>query len=212
MQRRTWLKVGLAALFVVVVAWLFLRTVRSTIAEPYSVDAAALSGWTLVIQETRQPVPALIALVPPSGLVPALFQQIFSRTMESITTPTQPAMSIVLQSEFVALQEVLSAAEILDAARTAGLEEARFEPVCMAVKRRPSSGRTLQFHFVVFEAPAFTRFRAELARRYQQGGGAALFDPVALELVMPVASSDVDFASWWPLEVDRVADCQAPLT
>ena len=109
MQRTTWLKLGVAALLVVGLPWLFLRTVRDTIAEPYTVAPEALSGWTLAIHETRQPAPAVITLLPPDGLVSDLFQQIFRRTMESMTTPTRPAMPVVLQSEFAAsLREVLS--------------------------------------------------------------------------------------------------------
>ena len=212
MQRTTWLKLGVAALLVVGLPWLFLRTVRDTIAEPYTVAQEALSGWTLAIHETRQPVPAVITLLPPDGLVSDLFQQIFRRTMESMTTPGRPAMPVVLQSEFAAsLWEVLSPEAMLAAARASGLEDARFEPVCMAVKREPSGGRTRQLYFVVFEAPAFTQFRLDLVRLYATGGGAAPFDPAALELVLPVASSDADFAGWWPLEVDREGDCRAPL-
>ena len=213
MQRKTWLKLGLVALLIVGVPWLFLRTVQNTIAEPYVIDDASLSGWTLALAETRQPSPALITLQPPGGLVPDLFQQIFRRTMESMTTPGQPAMPVVLQSEFVTtLREVLSPEEILAAARQSGLEDARFNLVCMAVRREPAAGRTRQLYFVVFEAPAFLRFRQTLARLYVGGGGADEFDPAGLDLVLPVASSDADFAGWWPLEVDRATDCQAPLT
>ena len=212
MQRTTWLKLGVAALLVVGLPWLFLRTVQDTIAEPYDIDPEALSGWTLATHETRQPAPAVITLLPPAGLVPDLFQQIFRRTMESMTTSARPAMPVVLQSEFSAsLREVLSPEDIMEAARESGLEDARFGPVCMAVKREPSGGRTRQLYFVVFEAPAFTQFRQELARLYAEGGGTAPFDPTALELVLPVASSDVDFAGWWPLEVDREVDCRAKL-
>ncbi len=213
MQRNTWLKVGLVALLIVGVPWLFLQTVQDTIAEPYDIDDASLSGWTLTLAEMRQTSHALIALQPPGGLVPDLFQQIFHRTMQSMTTPGRPAMPVVLQSEFVtALREVLSPEEILEAARQAGLEEARFDPVCMAVKREPAAGRTRQLYFVVFEAPAFLRFRQALARLSVGGGGAESFDPTGLELVLPVASSDADFAGWWPLDVDRATDCRAPLT
>ena len=212
MRRTTWLKLGVSALLVVGLPWLFLRSVQDTIAEPYAVDPEGLSGWTLAIHETRQPAPAVITLLPPGGLVPDLFQQIFHRTMESMTTPAQPAMPVVLQSEFAAsLRDVLLPEDILEAALESGLEDTKFGPVCMAVKREPSGGRTRQLYFVVFEAPAFTQFRQELARLYAEGGGAAPFDPTALELVLPVASSDANFAGWWPLEVDREVDCLARL-
>jgi hypothetical protein len=38
-------KLGLVALIVVGVPWLFLKTVRDTMSEPYVIDDAALSGW-----------------------------------------------------------------------------------------------------------------------------------------------------------------------
>lgn len=212
MQRKTWIKGGLAVLLLAGMSWLFLRSVKSTLAEPYVIDDASLSGWALALAETQQSSPALLTLQPPVELAPALFRQIFQRTMESMTSPGQPAMPVVLQSEFlIALREVLSPAEILQAARQSGLEEARFEPVCMAVKRESAVNRTRQLHFVVFEAPAVLGFRQALARLYVGRGGAGSFDPEGLVLVLPIASSDADFAGWWPLDVDRATDCQAPL-
>ena len=211
MKKKTWIRLGLVAVLLAGLPWLFLRTVRSTIAEPYAVDMNTLAGWTLAVQEAHRS-PALVTLEPPSGLVPTLFQQLFHRTMESMTTPAQPAMPVVLQREFAAvLREVISAAEILEAARAAGLEDAHLSPVCMATKREASGGRMRQLYFVVFEALAYTRFREELARLYRERGGRSRFDPTALELVLPIASSDADFFGWWPLDVDREADCRAPL-
>jgi len=209
MQRKTWLKGGLVVLLAAGVSWLFLRSVQNTLAEPYVIDDASLSGWTLALAGTQRSAPALITLQPPGELVPELFRQIFHRTMVSTTSPGQPAMPVVLETEFLtALGDVLSPAEILEAARQAGLEEARFDPVCMAVRRESATGRTL--YFVVFEAPAVRGFRQALARLYVEGGGAGSFDPEGLDFVLPIASSDADFVGWWPLEVDRAADCQAP--
>ena len=213
MRRSFWLKMGVGVLLLVGVPWLFLKTIQNTIAEPYSIGAATVTEWTLHVQEMGQPIPALITLVPSSSLVPQLFQQVFHRTMQSLMTPSQPGMPIVLQGEFLAgLQDVFLPNEILAIARTVGLEQAQFNPVCMAVRREPSGGRTRQLFFVVFETPAFNEFRQELAKLYKERGGVLPFDPAALELVLPVASSDADFAAWWPLEVDRVVDCRAPIT
>ncbi len=55
MQRNTWLKAGLVALLIVGVPWLFLRTVQNTIAEPYVIEDASLSGWTLALAELQPP-------------------------------------------------------------------------------------------------------------------------------------------------------------
>ena len=212
MQRNFWVKVGVGGLLVIGVPWLFLRTIQNTIAEPYSVDAAALTEWTLHIPETRAPGPALITLVPSRRLVPQLFQQVFHRTMQSLTTPVQPGMPVVLQSEFVtSLQDVFVPAEILVIAQAAGLEDAQFEPICMAVKREPSGGSTRQLFFVLFEASVFKDFRQELTKRYREAGGVVPFDPAALELVLPIAASDTNFTDWWPLAVDREVDCRAPI-
>ncbi len=212
MSKKAWLKIGVGAVLVIGAPWLFLRTIQNTIAEPYSVDAAALTEWTLQIHEPHTPRPALMTLVPSNRLVPQLFQQVFRRTMESLTTPAQPGMPVVLQSEFMmSLQDVFEPAEILAIAQVAGLEGAHFEPVCMAVKREPSGGNTRQLFFVVFEASGFQEFRQELTRRYREAGGVRPFDPLALELVLPIAASDTNFIAWWPLAVDREDDCRAPI-
>ena len=213
MRRTFWVKLGVGGLLVIGVPWLFLKTIQNTIAEPYSVDAPALAEWRLQIHETHAPGPALITLVPSNRLVPQLFQQVFRRTMESLTTPAQLGMPVVLQSEFMTvLQDVFVPAEILAIAQAAGLEDAHFEPICMAVKREPSGGSTRQLFFVVFEASVFKEFRQELARRYREAGGVVPFDPAALELVLPIAASDTNFTAWWPLAVDREGDCRAPIT
>lgn len=201
------------ALIVVGVPWLFLKTVRETMSEPYLIDDASLSGWTLVVAEPAPPATALLALQPPGRLAAGVFQQIFRRTMESMTAPGLATMPVVLQSEYLAsLHTVLSPEEILEVARQAGLGDTRFGPVCLGVKREPYAGRSRQLFFALFEALAFSRFREELARLYEERGGSDPFDPTALHPVLPIASSDADFARWWPLEVNRTTDCQAPLT
>jgi len=212
MRKKTWLKIGVGAVLVIGVPWLFLKTIRSSIAEPYSVDAVAFTEWTLRLHEPSAPGPALMTVVPSSSVVSQLFQQVFHRTMESLTTQAQPGMPVVLQSEFMTgLQDVFRPDEILAIAHATGLEEAHFEPVCMAVKREPLGGSTRQLFFVVFEALGFREFRQELARRYRETGGVVPFDPEALELVLPIAATDTNFTAWWPLGVDREADCRAPI-
>ena len=210
MQRRTWVRLAFAALLIVGLPWLFLRSVRNTVAEPYAIDSAALSGWTVSLVDRPMSSPALVALEPPPGLVPDLFQQIFHRTMESMTTPGQPAMPIVLRSELIGtVSEEVSAEVLLDAARRSGLEGAHLEPVCMAVRREPSGGRTRQLYLAVFDAPALDDFRSEVGRHHPGGGNSGVFDPAALDFVLPIASSDANFQTWWPLEIDREAHCVA---
>lgn len=210
MRKTTLLKLGIASILFLGVSWLFLSTVRSTLAEPYSMNIESLNNWTLSINELKQPIPALISLVPPSSLVPDLFQQVFARTMESLTTPTKSVMPIVLKNEFVSsLREVFSPMEILEFARMAGLDDARLVPVCMAVKRERVGGRNRQLYYVVFDSPEFAHFRSKLASLYRDSGGVSSFDPAKLDLVLQIASSDSDFAGWWPMSIDRTVDCLA---
>ncbi len=212
MAGRTWRKLGLVALILVGVSWLFLRSVRETMSEPYVVDRAALTGWRLVLTEPPQAAVALLALRPPEQLAAGLFRQIFQRTMESMTAPGAATLPVVLQREYLGrLESVLPAEEILAMARQAGLEQARLEPVCLGVKREPDAGRSRQLFFVLFETPAFDRFRQEVARLAGERG-ADTFEPEALQPILAVAASDPDFARWWPLAVSRTADCQAPVS
>ena len=212
MRTPTLWKLGVGAAAIVVLPWLFLKTVRDTIAEPYEIDDATLTGWRLVLTDAAQPAVSVIGLRPPTSLVPVLFDQLFNRTMESMTSPGENILPIVLQREFqTGLRTVLSPGEMLQAARDAGLEEARLEPVCMGVKRELFAGRSRQLYFVLFEAPAVVAFRQQLGRLAAERGGAATVGSTTFDLVLPIGGSDARFASWFPMEVDRVTDCQAPL-
>ena len=55
---RTLVKIGIGVVALLVLAWLFVSTLRDTIAEPYDVDDSAFSGWTLV---SRPPSPGAAA-------------------------------------------------------------------------------------------------------------------------------------------------------
>ena len=212
MRKKTWVKLGVGATVVVVLPWLFLKTVQDTIAEPYEVDDATLTGWALVLADPARPGLAALGLRPPRSLVPALFDQLFNRTMESMTSPGEVVLPIVLQSEVqTALGGVVSPGQMLQAAREAGLELARLDPVCMGVKRQPVAGRSRQLYFVLFDAPAVAAFRRQLGRLAAEHGGPSAFGATAFDLVLQIAGSDARFTSWWPMTVDRGADCQAPL-
>jgi hypothetical protein len=201
------------ALVAVGVSWLFLKTVRDTMSEPYVTEGAELSGWSLVVTEPAPSAIAVLALKPPPRLADGLFNQVFSRTMESLTAPGMASMPIVLQSEYLAsLRTVFSLEEILEITRRSGLENSTLTPVCLGLKREPYGGRVRQFFFALFESPVFRQFREELAALYTERGGSAPFDPAALDPVLPIASSDSDFRRWWPLSINLDLDCQAPLT
>ena len=142
MRKPTLVKLGVGAAAIVVLPWLFLKTARDTIAAPYAVDDATLTGWRLVLTDPGQPGIAVLGLQPPPSLAPGLFDQVFKRTMESMISPGADILPIVLQGEFQSgLRAVLAPDELLQAARDAGLEAARLEPVCRGTIRLAQTGR-----------------------------------------------------------------------
>lgn len=205
-------KAVIALVALAVLGWLFWRTVQSSLAEPYVIDAVMVSEWTLALRGPMQPGAGLLVLQPSDQLRAELFQQIFNRTMESMTSPTVAALPLVLQSEYRdALGRVLTPPDVLETAEQSGLAAATPAPVCIGVVRREGAGTTRQLYYAVFEAPAVGRFRAALARRFAAAGGTGGFEPDGFPLVVPIAASDADFASWWPLDVTPETGCLAPL-
>ena len=209
MRKQTLVKLGLGLIALIVVPWLFVRTLQDTIAEPYAVEAAALSGWTLVLADPARPAVWAVGLQPPALFRSGLFDQLFDRTMASMTSPLDDVLPIVLGRELGGGPGARPSPEaIRQAADEAGLERARLNPVCMAVKRETFAGRTREFHFVLFDIPEAESFRRRLGELAGEGAGAALGD---LDLILPIAGSDAAFESWWPVVVDRETDCQAPV-
>jgi hypothetical protein len=212
MRKETLLKLTLVAVAIIVLPWLFLTTLEDTIAEPYEIDGAALTDWTLVIEDPSRPGIAVLGLRAPPSLVSTLFDQLFNRTMTSMSSPGDDILPIVLRTELQReLGAVLSPDEILETAMGAGLDRLRLDPVCMAVKRQTFDGRTREFFFVLFDAPAVLSYRRDLAGVAAERGVPGAFASHGFEVVLPIAGSDTGFSSWWPLTVDRETDCQAPL-
>ncbi len=210
MRKQTLVKLGLGLIALIVVPWLFLRTLQNTIAEPYAVEPEALSGWTLMLADPTRPAVWAVGLQPPALFRSGLFDQLFDRTMASMTSPLDDVLPIVLARELSGgAGAPLPPEAIRQAAGDAGLERARLQPVCMAVKRETFAGRTREFHFVLFDIPEVAAFRQRLNELAEDGaGGDALGD---LDLILPIAGSDAAFAGWWPVVVDRETDCQAPV-
>jgi hypothetical protein len=206
-------KAAIAILVLAGLSWLFLKTVEETNAEPYVIDPAELTGWTLAVENSELGGPAFLSLQPPVPLMADVFRQIFQRSGVSLAGPNRASMPVVLASEFdQALTSVLSADELLRLARSAGLETERFQPVCMGITRVSTGGPVVQRFFMVFESKAFRDFRQELARAHQSRGGAGNFDPAALRPIVPVASFAPDFDQWpWPLQFDQATDCATRL-
>lgn len=205
-------KAGIALVALAVLGWLFWRTVQSSLAEPYVVDAGMVAEWTLALRGPMQSGAGLLVLQPSDQLRAELFQQIFNRTMESMTSPTAAAMPLVLHAEYRdALGSVLAPPDVLQVAEESGMSTAVPAPVCIGVVRRAGAGTTRQLYYAIFDAPEVGRFRQALARRYAEAGGTAAFEPDGFPLVVPIAASDADFTSWWPLDVSAESDCLAPL-
>jgi hypothetical protein len=211
-MNRTLAKIGLGVAAGGILVWLFLSTLQDTIAEPYEVGLTAFSGWTHVSGAPRPGDVAVLGLRPPQPLGPALFDELFARTMASLTTPGAPLLPIVLAREVQGeLGIVLTPDEMLAVARDAGLERVELRPVCMAVKREPFMGRTREFFFVLFDAPELAAVREQFRALAAERGVTGALSDATFEFVLPVAASDAEFGSWWPLVVDREADCQAPV-
>ncbi len=205
-------KALIAIVALATLGWLFWRTVQSSLAEPYVIDARLVSEWTLALRGPMQPGAGLLVLLPSDQLRAELFQQIFTRTMESMTSPSVSALPLVLHSEYRdALGRVLTPPDVLETAAAAGVSAAVPSPVCIGVVRREGAGTTRQLYYALFRAPEVGRFRVALARRYVEAGGTGAFEPEGFPLVMPIAASDADFAGWWPLDVSAESDCLAPL-
>ena len=208
---KTLRKVGVVVVLLVGLGWLFWQTVQDSLSEPYVIDPGLVAEWRLALRGPMQSGAGLLTLQPTDKLRAELFQQIFARTMESMTSPAEASMPIVLHSEYRdTLGTVLSPDDILKAAEEAGLSNVTPMPVCIGVVRAPVAGGSRQLYFAFFDAPEVDRFRQDLARRYADGDGDSSFDPGDLALAVPIAASDGNFASWWPLEVAE-PDCQAPL-
>lgn len=206
------LKVMVGIVAVAVLGVLLMRSIRSTGAQPFTIERQHLAGWTLALAPDADQLGSVLSITPQMELMPPLTRALFARMGESLYYPP-PAIPLVLQSEFQrAMAGVMTPAALLDAAREAGLESATFQPRCMAERRISSPGGVRGVYFLIFDLPEFTRFRALVAERLQAAGGdASLFDPAALSPVLMAADLDGRFSSWLPLRAEPEADCFAPV-
>jgi hypothetical protein len=189
--------------------WLFWKTLGDTTSEPYTMDGAALSGWTLVVEQPGRP--AVVGLQPPEQMRNQVYNQIFQRMMVSLLQPQLP-MPLVLQREFDAiLRTSVTPEELVKIARETGVESEQLKPVCVGLEQESAGGRSQQLFYAVFDSMALRRFRAEVAELHEERGGTTPFDPSALPFVLPIASSDQDFARA-AIDVGPNTKCQAPLS
>jgi hypothetical protein len=196
------IKVLIALAGIGVVLFLFIRSANDARSEPYAVSASHLRNWTLGIDTAADADGAMVSLRPPPELPMNLFRQLFSRQMESMGTPSQPGIPLVLRRE---VPGEVTAEEVLALARAAGFEQATLAPKCVGYRRVSDPGITRQLYFMWFDVPGFDRFRRALAPRAAPG-----FDPRGLSPVLMMAAQP-NFAGWLPITVDQPRDCVAPL-
>ena len=175
MNRRTAIKLTAGVLAMGAVAWLFVASLGRTNRSPYHVDAAGLSSWTLIAGDAGEP--GVVALQAAQAMSGDLFRQIFQRTMQSLTAPLRPAIPLVLQGEYAdSLQGVMSVDNLMQIARLVGVQEARFDPVCVGVFRRTEGGRTHALHGGIGRLSTRSRGQASSrdrrrVRRVRSAGG-----------------------------------------
>jgi hypothetical protein len=209
---KTLLKVMVALVAIGVLAVVFVRSARSSRAQPFTVARHELMGWTLTLTPDGSDLDAFLSLTPKATFLPPLSRELFARMGESLHYP-QAAVPLVLRGEFErAMTGTLTPEALLTAARDAGLESATIQPRCMAQRRISSPGVVRGVFFVVFELPAFSQFREQVAQRLRAAGrDQSLFDPLALSPVLIAADLDGSFRRWLPLRVDPPSDCFAEI-
>jgi hypothetical protein len=211
-RRNLFVKIAAALVVLAGLGLLFVRSARTARRAPYTLERQQLRHWSLAIDTASTPTAPLLVLRPPPALAPDVFHQIFARAMETLNAPEAAGMPLVLQNEFeAAFAGRVTPAALLETARTAGLERISLEPRCLALRRVSEPGLTRQVYFVLFDAPAFGRFREQLGTLARAGRTPGSFDPAALSPIVIVAGSGRALSQWLPIRADPDTDCLAPI-
>jgi hypothetical protein len=204
-------KIAVIVFLLAGLGFLFMRSLRNDRSRPYTVARGHLKNWTIVMQPASRPADPMIALRPPPDLVPSLFSQVFSRAMESLRSPAESAMPLLLKGEFDrALNGHVTPDMLAAAARTAGLESVELRPRCLIHKYVSEPGEIRQLFVILFDAPEFTRFREQIAGMVTDATSRAGYDPRALSPALFIAASDPAFSRWLPFRADP-EECLAPV-
>jgi hypothetical protein len=178
--------------------------------QPLSVPPSSLSNWTLVVSDGTDPW--IVAAQPPASLSSELLRQVTARAGRPLATPRHPGLPLVLRSEFDdALQGVYGVDEVIRIARDTGVDSATFQPVCIARKVSGSGSAQSELYFLVLDAPAFNQMRIDLTPTQPEHAGIGMYDPATVTPVLIIGSTSSTLDQWWPLTVNRAADCQAML-
>jgi hypothetical protein len=192
--------------------FLFVRSAQQTQSEPYTVRRENLREWTLAFAPESSSTGAALMLQSSPELLKELFRQVFTRSGISLSGPSEAEVPLVLRSEFDrAFAARTTPDALMAAARNAGLDALMLEPRCLAARRVSAPGVTDEVFFVLFDVPAFARFREQIGTLVDGAAPGGSYDPAALSPVLIVAASDSSFGRWLPLHADPTADCRAPI-
>ena len=197
------IKAAVALLLLAGVGLLFIRSVKDARSEPYLIAARHLQGWTLGIDTAADSQGSVVSLRPPPEMPMNLFRQLFSRQMESMGTPSEPGIPLALRQE---LPSSVTPKQVLEWARSAGLEKGAITPECVGYKRVSAMGATRQLYYVRFSVTGFEGFRTALGAQVGPD-----FKPAALSPILMMAAQP-DFTGWMPIGEDAKGDCVAPVT
>lgn len=196
------LKAVAVLLALAALGYLFVRSATSTRAEPYEIQSAHLSGWTLAADSAQDAEDAALSLRPPAELPMNFFRQLFRRQMESLSTPTAPGIVLARRVE---LPAGITADQLMGLARESGLDRATLTPKCVGYRRVSATGVTRQLYFLWFSLPEYDAFRRRLAPL-----ATADYQPTALSPVM-LTAAEPGFDGWHPVVVNEAQDCIAPI-
>jgi len=207
-KRNSWVtRIAIGAVLLLVLGWLFMRSVRDVRSTPYTVRAADLRGWQVVTEGDRETV---VGLQPPSSLTADLFKQVFARNMESITSSASPQIPVVLGLEATGLN--IQPAPLASIVTETGLGSAPLVPTCFG-SRRTDPPASHDYYFVHFESAPFVTARERLRDALQsQGVDVSRFDPGNHQSTLVIATSDPAVRSTLPFEFDPARDCVAPVS
>lgn len=199
--------IGVCGLIAAALFW-FLRDRREP---PVPIDTTVFANWPVIVSDGTDPW--VVAVAPPDKLMTMLTADVARRAGRRLVAPSHPALPLVLRDEFSdALQGVYGTDSLTRMAREAGIETARFEPVCLAhrVSRGPDGDADL--YFVPFASSVFSQFRVDLMPAFPEHAGIGIYDPSTLTPILIVGSSDGAFERWWPLSFNRDTDCVATIS
>jgi hypothetical protein len=207
-SRKFLLVLTLAGAAVLGLLWGLQRDMRS---RQYHVDRAALTGWTVVLGAPEDPW--IVALQPPASLTASLLQQVTTNVARRLVAPRHAALPLVMRQEHdEALQGVYGAEDIQRMARQAIDGESTFEPVCIGHRVDQMGAASGELYFLAVTSPAFNALRLELRPDFPEHAGIGVYDAGALTPILPIATDGADFGHWWPIRLERIADCQAQVT